>query len=146
MSDTAVRLALLERFAETGRAPLREEVAADAGTTPDEVAAAYRRLADAHAIVLAPGTDDVWMANPFSAVETPFRVHVGRRSYWGNCIWDALGIVALLGGTGSVHFPCPDCGEPLCTEVADDEPTSGTDLLVHFAVPAANWWDDIGFT
>jgi hypothetical protein len=97
-------------------------------------------------IVLAPGTDEIWMAAPFSALATPFRVHVGERAYWGNCIWDALGIVALLGGTGSVRFNCPDCGDPLAIDVRDREPITGDDLLVHFAVPAARWWEDIGFT
>jgi hypothetical protein len=36
------------------------------------------------------------MANPFSAVPTPFLVRSGDRSWYGNCIWDALGIPAML--------------------------------------------------
>jgi hypothetical protein len=39
------------------------------------------------------------MAMPLSAIPTPFQVEVGGRHFFGNCIWDALGIVAMLGGT-----------------------------------------------
>lgn len=145
-TDRAVRVALFRHFAHTGGAPRHDEVAAATGLTIDAVKASYRRLADDHAIVLAPGTDELWMAAPFSAIATPFRVHAGDRAHWGNCIWDALGIVALFGGTGTVRFSCPDCGDPLVIDVADGERTAGDDLLVHFAVPAARWWDDIGFT
>lgn len=145
-NDRAVRVALMRAFAETGAAPSHDQVAAAAGIAVDDVKAAYRRLADDHVIVLAPGTDQIWMAAPFSALATPFRVHVGDRDYWGNCIWDALGIVALLGGTGRTTFNCPDCGDPLAVDLQDGEPQHGDDLLVHFAVPAARWWDDIGFT
>jgi Alkylmercury lyase len=143
--DRAVRVAVFEHFGATGGAPRHEQVAAAAGIGIADTRAAYRRLADAHVIVLAPGTDEIWMAAPYSAIATPFRVHAGDRAYWGNCIWDALGIVALRGGSGRVEFNCPDCGDPLAVDVRDNTP-AGDDPLVHFAVPAARWWDDIGFT
>src|SRR5207248_2967833 len=100
--------------------------------------------AESHVLVLAPGTPYVWMANPFSAIPTPFRVEANGRRYFGNCVWDALGIVAMLGGTGTVRNPCPDCGEPQTLTVDDDGRIHG-EGVVHFAVPAAHWWDDIGF-
>jgi len=50
----------------------------------------------------------------------------------------------MLGDAGTVKSWCPDRGERLLTEVANDRVTSG-DGVVHFAVPAAQWWDDIGF-
>ena len=143
--DRAVRVAVFEHFAATGGAPRHEQVAAAPAISTAETRAAYRRLGAAHVIVLAPGTDEIWMAAPYSAIATPFHVYAGDRAYWGNCIWDALGIVALRGGNGRVEFNCPDCGDPLAVEVRDGEPT-GADPLVHFAVPAAHWWDDIGFT
>lgn len=143
--DRDVRVALFAGIVREGSVPAPDEVARAAGVPPAELAASYRRLADAHVLVLAPGREDeIWMANPFSATTTPFAVEVDDRAYHGNCIWDALGIVAMLGGTGSVRFPCPDCGEPLAIDVRGGEPES--DLLVHFAVPAARWWEDIGFT
>jgi hypothetical protein len=85
------------------------------------------------------------MAPPLSAIPTPFRAEVGGRHFFGNCIWDALGVVAMLGGTGTVTTWCPDCHEQSSVMVADNRLASG-EGVVHFAVPAARWWDDIGFT
>ena len=62
-----------------------------ASTTVDEVREAYERLHDAHAIVLDAESRDVWMAHPFSAVPTEYRVEIGERSWFANCVWDALG-------------------------------------------------------
>jgi hypothetical protein len=141
--DSRVRVAVLDHFAATGRAPRTEELPFPAPT----LAAAYERLAARHVIVL-DDAGELRMAAPFSAVPTPFTTTVGDGpdgpTYHGNCIWDALGIVAMLGGTGTVATPCPDCGEPLTVRVEDHRPQD--ELLVHFLVPAAHWWDDIGFT
>ena len=113
--------------------------------SPAEVEAAFRRLHDAHVLVLAPGTPYIWMANPLSALPTPYRVTLDAKTFWGNCIWDALGVVAMLGGTGSVSGRCPDCGDTLNVAVQDRDVVATRDYIVHFAVPAARWWDDIGF-
>ena len=51
----------------------------------------------------------------------------------------------MLGGPGTVRTWCPDCRERLSVSVRDDELVSGH-AVVHYAVPAAGWWDDIGFT
>lgn len=144
VSDPQVRTAVYDFFISEGRAPVASELAAILGTVPIVVEEAFGRLHDAHQLVLAPGTPYIWMANPFSALPTPYRVTVGERGFWGNCIWDSLGIVAMFGGTGTVSTRCPDCGESLSVDIADSELlTPGH--LVHFAVPAAHWWDDIGF-
>jgi hypothetical protein len=120
-------------------------VAAAAGVGADAVPGALRRLADAHAIVLDEA-GELWMAHPFSAVPTPFEVEVAGTRHTANCVWDALGVIELLGGTGTARFPCPDCGEPLRVDVRDGELRDPPELLVHFAVPAARWYEDIGFT
>jgi hypothetical protein len=142
--DRDVRLALFGLFAELGRAPTRAEVADRAAATVDDVRASYERLHEGHVIVLDPDTRDVWMANPFSAVATSFQVRIGARSWFGNCIWDGLGICAMLGGEGLVETQCPDCGEPLALEVHNG--AAHGDGVAHFVVPAAHFWDDIGFT
>ena len=71
-----VRLAIYQMTVTGGRVPSFEELAAARGLQTDQVRSAYRTLADAHVIVLEPGSMDVWSAPPFSAVPTPFRVHV----------------------------------------------------------------------
>jgi hypothetical protein len=93
----------------------------------------YRRLEQARVIVLAPGTLNVWMANPLSAVPTSFRVETQLGSFWGNCVWDALGIPAMLGADGRVATSCPDCGEPIALEIRDGE-LAPVDAVIHFAV------------
>ena len=142
--DNEIRLALYRYFVGYARPPAVNELAGLVGVRPVEVEQSLRRLHDNHVIVLAPGTPYVWMANPFSAVPTPYHAEVEDRAYFGNCIWDAMGIVAMLGGTGRVTAGCPDCGEQLTVDVTDGAIES-SDHVVHYAVPAAHWWDDIGF-
>ena len=144
--DLRIRNHAYSTFVGEGRAPTTVETAATLGLAEDEVAAAYRRLHDAHALVLHTGTDKIRMLSPFSAVETPHRVEAGGRSWFANCAWDALGIPASLHTDGSVSSECPDCGGPLALEVRDGELVRGAELLVHFVVPARRWWDDIAFT
>ena len=84
------------------------------------------------------------MANPFSAVPTAFTVESSGKSWYGNCIWDALGILAVMGSDGRVSTWCPDCGESVETVVRSSR-VSG-DGIVQYSVPARSWWDDIGFT
>jgi hypothetical protein len=106
---------------------------------------AWRRLRDAHALVLEAGTGEIRMANPFSAVPTPHRVHAAGRWWYANCAWDAFGICAALGVDGRIESACPDCGEPLAIAVTDGRPDDET-LVFHCLVPAARWWEDIVFT
>jgi hypothetical protein len=143
--DRRVRLRLYERFAEEGRPPTYQQVAEDLEEDPADVTHAFRRLAEGHVIVLDPGTLDVWMANPFSAKPTGFRVEAGDRWWWGNCAWDGPGILAMLRLDGVVKSSCPDCGEALEMRIEDGEPRL-LDAVAHFAVPARDWWADIGFT
>ena len=142
--DPRVRLHVYQRLLDTGTAPTAADTAAAMDLSVGDVEDAYRRLADARALVLAPGTLDVWMANPLSAVPTPFRVRVGDRGHWGNCIWDALGIPPMLGQDGELSTRCGDCQAPMALTVRGGAlvPAEG---VIHFAVPAAHWWDDIGF-
>lgn len=142
--DVAIRLEVYRFFVDQGRPPVPAEIAEAVGMDQASVENSLRRLADGHVLVLAPGTPYIWMANPLSALPTPFPVEARGRVWFGNCIWDALGVVAMLGGTGTVTTWCPDCEEPLTVSVDDNRLTSG-EGVAHFAVAAAHWWDDIGF-
>jgi hypothetical protein len=142
--DHAVRLEVYRFFVDRGRPPVPAEMAERLGIEQMAVERSLKRLADGHALVLAPGTPYIWMANPLSAIPTPFSVEVSGRTWFGNCIWDALGVVAMLGGTGTVRTWCPDCQERLMVSVERNRLSAG-EGVVHFAVPAAHWWEDIGF-
>jgi hypothetical protein len=144
--DRDVRLAVYRKIIDEGRPPTAPEIAGPLGVEKVDIEASLHRLADGHVLVLAPGTPYIWMASPFSAIPTPFEVEVGDRRYFGNCIWDALGIPACLKTDGRIHTYCPDCSEPLSLDVRNGSLEASTENMIHFAVPAARWWDDIGST
>jgi hypothetical protein len=139
--DLAIRNETYARFVELGRAPAAGEL----GRPPEEVEPAWRRLHDAHALVLNRATLELRMLNPFSCVPTAYRVQTAGRWWYGNCAWDAFGICAALDADGLVETSCPDCGEALTVEIRDQRPDRD-DVLFHCLVPAAQWWDDIVFT
>ena len=141
--ERAVRLHVYQRFVETARAPDVAAVAKAVDATPKDVIAALRKLADGHAIVLAPATHDVWMAHPFSAVPTPYPVDARGRRYFANCAWDAAGILSLL-GDGESRARCADCGAGLSIRVRGGR-LHGSGV-VHFAVPPRRFWENVAFT
>ena len=138
--NLALRNLTYRRFVELGRAP----AAAELGEA-DRVRAGWRRLHDAHALVLDADTGELLMAAPFSAVPTPFEVEADGRRWHANCAWDAFGICAALHADGTIDTACPDCGDPIRVEVRDARPDDES-LLFHCLVPAARWWADIVFT
>jgi hypothetical protein len=142
--DLAVRSAVYARFA-AADVPSASDVAADLAMDVDAVIECYERLAAAHALVLDPDSREVWMAMPFSAVPTAFRVEGLGRQWFANCAWDAFGIAAAMSCDVSIATYCLDCGAAMVYGVRGGELTN-RDGVVHFAVPAQQWWDDIGFT
>lgn len=142
--DHRVRLLVFEHTVTSGAVPRIAEISSAVGKPPEEVDASLRRLAAERMIVLAPGTSNIWMANPFSAVPTDFRIEARGKTYYGNCIWDGLGVLAILHANGALHTHCPDCGEPMVLTVREQR-VEGPGVA-HFVVPAARWWDNIGFT
>jgi hypothetical protein len=143
-ADIELRNATYRRFIELGRAPTATEIAEATGARGENVAAAWHRLHDAHALVLDE-RGEIRMANPFSAVPTAFRVHADGREWFANCAWDAFGIGAALHVDCRIESSSADCGEPITIDVRDGTPDD-TDLLFHVLVPAVSWWQDIGFT
>jgi hypothetical protein len=123
-----------------GRAPAPSELGDER-----DVKHGWRQLHDTHALVLNPATDEIRMANPFSAVPTAYRVHARDQWWYANCAWDAFGVLAALDLDGHIESSCPDCGEPYAVEVHRRQ-IDRDDLLFHCLVPAAHWWDDIVFT
>ena len=145
--DLRIRTHVYSSFVRDGIARTPSQTADELGVPPEAVEAAYRRLHDARALVLAPGSNEIRMLNPFSAVPTPHVVEAGGRTWFANCAWDALGIPGALHlDAGRVSSECPDCGDRLELELRGGELVDGADTLVHFVVPARRWWEDIGFT
>lgn len=144
-TDLAVRRAVLVTFVR-GDIPTRASVGAALGLDADVVAASYRALSDAHVIVPDPVTGEVWMAMPFSAVPTEFRVVVGDRSVWANCAWDAFGVAAALDADVAFVTRCPASNQPVRAGVHRGVAFADAGAVAHIPVPASRWWDDIGYT
>jgi hypothetical protein len=117
--DIELRNATYALFVGLGRAPTLEEAGEAVGATANEVEEGWRRLHAAHALVLDLPRAEIRMANPFSAVPTPFRVHAGDRDWYANCAWDAFGICVVLETDGHIQTSCPDCGEEIRIVVRD---------------------------
>lgn len=143
--DRDVRVFVFGSTAETGKVPGIPEIADRLGRPSSDVEESLRRLAAGRVLVLAPNNSNIWMANPFSAVPTNFRVHANDRLYYGNCIWDALGIPAALGADARLETQCGDCGTAMSLEVRDGALVKDQGII-HVGVPAARWWENIGYT
>jgi hypothetical protein len=146
-SDAEIRHHVYRTIAESGSPPRSEEVAAALGRTPEEVREAFRRLREKKLLFLAAESGEIVMAPPFSAVPTPFHVRVGDRTYFANCVWDAYGVAAALGADADVAASCACCGEPMTLAVRGGVPVAPPGgAVAHFAVPAAQWWEDLTYT
>jgi len=62
-------------------------------------------------------------------------------------VWDIFGIAAILGkdAVGRAPCGCGECNEQLALEIRKNRQLN-SNWLVHFVVPAAQFWDNIGYT
>ena len=79
--DEAVRGALTRAIARLGYAPGLDELAADLSRTASDVARSLQRLADAHALLLHPGTTRPWVVHPFALSPGSCWVETARGGY-----------------------------------------------------------------
>jgi Alkylmercury lyase len=140
--DLEARRVIYDRVMNEGAIPTRSALAKAMQAEPTVVTQALARLAEAHMLVLQ-ADGEILMANPFSAVPTPFVVLIDGRSWYGNCIWDSMGIAAMMNKRVLIETSCGDCGTSLKFSVPDD--CTREEWVAHFAIPAAHWWDDIVF-
>jgi hypothetical protein len=140
-----VRAFVYQRFGETTRPPHVDETAARFALTHEQAAAAYETLHQRHAFFLKPESQDILMANPFSALETPFRVHAQGRTYFASCAWDSLGVPAALHADAEIEAVCARSEEAIQLSVTNGQ-VQAADALVHFLIPFRNWYDDLAFT
>ena len=142
--DRLVRKFVYDQAMQHGCLPSLAETSAALTLPLAEVQASFYRLADGHILVLQPENGEILMANPFSAVPTPFLVELEAFSCFGNCIWDALGIAAMLKRNVRIKTACGDCGTALELSIVGGR-LQGDESIIHFALPALRWWEDIVF-
>jgi hypothetical protein len=142
--DNSLRLYTYRQVIVSGKAPTVAQAAVEMGGSEAAIRAGYARLSESHAFMLAE-SGELWRVAPFSAVPTTFPVETGGRTYYANCIWDALGIPAMLGQDATIPASCACCNLEMTLQVKGGTllPHEG---LIHVAVPARRWYEDVVFT
>lgn len=144
--EKQIRLFVYQFVLRHDRCPTLNEIAQEAQLTPLATQEVLERLEKVHsALVLSPGSGNLWLADPFAALPTPYPVLAGDHLWYGMCVWDALAILSVADLNGRAPTVCPTSGQSLELRVTGGS-LSHSEGMVHFAVPAAEWWKDIGFT
>jgi hypothetical protein len=136
MDSTSLRIHIYDTLVATGR--------------PPQLSSEQRQQAAAmnigKTLLSHPQTGQVWMAGPFAAEPTQYKV-IGTATWYANCAWDMLGIPVITQERVRIETHCAHCTEPMILEASPDEPPSSFgDAVVHFLLPARKWYEDIGFT
>lgn len=142
-----VRKYIFDYFLENCRAPVLEEIMSRFGMTRDAGAEVLEELEVAHHVIRVPATNRILMANPFSALDTPFRVSVGNKRYFGACAWDAVAYHVMLGRDTQVDSYCHHCAERISIWFKNGVASSKPPMpLVYLSLPASKWWENIVIT
>lgn len=139
------RLFIYTTLTDTGHAPTTADIAAHFAISTDHAQRLLRDLHDRHAILLDSDTGAIRMANPYSAVPTPYRVLANGHTYWANCAWDSFGIAAMLGGNVEIEARATDDDAPIRFTIRGGQ-FVGHGEVVHFLLPFARWYDNLTFT
>jgi len=143
--DARLRHHIYTTTTASGRPPTSAELGERSGASANDVRASLDRLAAGRIVVLQAGNGEILMAPPFSAVPTPFVVRTPAHSSFANCAWDAMGVPVMLDQPAQIVSSCGCCGAAIALDVTPDaSPHPGP--LMHFAIPAARWWQDLVFT
>jgi hypothetical protein len=141
----ALRIFVYEEIVASGRPPTSSQIAGRFSTSALDARGALADLKIGKTILVDPSSGEIWMAGPFSAIDTAYRVVADGRVWWANCAWDMFGVMAIVNEPVIVETRCTDCGHPM-TITADPGVLPNDDAVVHFLLPARRWYDDIGFT
>jgi hypothetical protein len=142
--DGRVRLFVYRNLLNRERCPTIAELARGLRTTVAKVRASLTRLSESHAF-MTQEDGELWRAAPFSCIPTGFPVTVGKKSWFGNCIWDALGIPAMLNKDARIGAACSCCNLDMPVEIRHGRLRAG-EGIIHIAVPARLWYQDVVFT
>jgi hypothetical protein len=142
--DRRLRQFVYRHMVRTQKVPSVAEMSQALSMPRQRIRASLERLCQSHAFMMQ-GNGELWRAAPFSAIPTAFPVRVGKRWWFGNCIWDALGIPAMLGKDAVIDAACGCCNYQMRVEVKSGKVQSKTGVI-HIAVAARDWYKDVVFT
>lgn len=141
--DWDIRLYIYHELVRTGQAPSHQLIAEYFGIPVASSRQALHRLHNAHLLFLKPNTDDVMMVFPLSAVPTNYQVTVNGVQLYANCAWDSLGIPAMLGKDAQVRVTHPITRESITYAIQDGQLRTVSNGYIHFALPFADWYNDL---
>jgi hypothetical protein len=146
MSDEALRVFIYDQTIGHGPIPTSDTIASHFDSDAAEVRRRLALLRIGKTVAVHPSTGEVWMAGPFSAEPSSYRLTDGATTWYANCAWDMFGVAMLVDRPLVAHTACTDCGEPMTLACDPSRPPAGDAGVVHFLVPARRWYDDLGFT
>ena len=159
-----IRHFVYNHFADTTHPPSVDETAQHFNISTEEAGEYYKELHKRHAFFLELEKLSVRIANPFSGIPTDFKIHANGKTYYANCAWDMLGIPAALHTDAVIEAVCTESNEPVQLEIRDGQimksrseakwtkpqspsyQSTESQLLIHFPLPFARWYDDLVFT
>jgi hypothetical protein len=144
-SPVELRIHIYDVLLDRGAPPRVAELAREFNVSENAARNAIADLKIGKTVLPHPQTGEVWMAGPFAAESTGYKVAGKRTTWFANCAWDMLGVAMIAREWVSIETTCGDCGEPIRLS-ADHESPARDALVVHFLVPARRWYDDVGFT
>jgi hypothetical protein len=141
---TEIRVFIYDWIVAHGEPPHTEDIGAHIGKSAHEARDAIANLNIGKTVLCHPASGEIWMAGPFAASETPYRVVGAQASWFANCAWDSLGIAAIVNEDVVVETSCADCGDPMRLRVKHGQVCG--DGIVHLLLPVREWYRDIGYT
>lgn len=129
--------ALLRLYADGGRAPRLDEIAAATALSDEQARNLLRALARRDLLGLEAGTDAIRYAYPFTETATGHRVSLNGRSLHALCAVDALGIGAMYRTDATVTSCCSFCGAPIAVATT----AQGQTLQAAAPAGAVVWLD-----
>lgn len=158
-----IRHFIYSHFADTAQPPTVADTAMHFNISAEEAGVFYKELHNRHALFLDLEIFTIRMANPFSGIQTDFKVHANGKTYFANCAWDMLGIPAALHTDAVIEAKFAESNELVKVEINNGNiapavvlakhpigtgggDAASSDLLVHFPLPFSHWYDDLVFT
>jgi mercuric reductase len=119
-SEDRVRTTVLRLYAEHGRAPTVDAIAAAVRLTPDDVRLQLANLEQRDLIVLSQDGERILGAYPFTDRATGHRITLNGRIVNAMCAVDALGVGAMLRRDIQIDSPCLRSGSAIRITTRDD--------------------------
>jgi hypothetical protein len=142
--DASLRHFVYQHILRKEKVPLVADMCRALSLPKPRIRASLERLCLSHAFMMQED-GELWRAAPFSAIPTAFPVRTSERSWFGNCIWDALGIPAMLKKDAMIDAACGCCNYRMPIEIKGGKLLSKAGVI-HIAVPARHWYKDVVFT